>query len=319
MAESTTRPKTETLDELFGLTSTVAEVDALTGLPVAGVFVELDLNKTEDFPDHPYRVLEDHITLSIVEDIKKTGKVDIPGIARPLPNGKFQVVAGHRRKLATKLAGYNKMLFIVREMTDDEATIMMVRTNTQREETLPSEKAKAWKMRMDAESRQGARNDLTSTRGAGKLPEGETADIIGEDEGVSGDTIRRYVRLNKLLPELMDMVDRNEMGVTPASELAELDMDSQQALLETMLSEDAKPSKSQAIELKKLHQAGKLDEDTMLNMLSKPKPNQVEKFKLPQDRVAKYFPPSFTPKQMEDKIIELLESWVKRRSQQHER
>lgn len=335
MADREKKPKAETLDELFGIPANPAE-SLPDGLTASEVIVEMPLEWIDDFKDHPYGVRKDRITMGILSDIKKTGKPEQPGIVRPKQGGRYEMIAGHRRRLACTLAEISTMPVVIREMTDDEAIISMVRSNTQREDVLPSEKAHAYKMRMEAEARQGQRPDLTSTTMSRKSRGEETADIIGKEFGISGDTVRHYIRLNKLIPPILDMVDRHfiktrnmeeevpegefdkGMAFRPAVEISYLSKEEQQALLETMQSEDCTPSVAQARRIKKLSQEGHLTADVVYSILTEEKSNQKETFKIKRERISKFIPKNYTPEQTEEYIIKAVEHYSKFRQRQQQ-
>lgn len=330
MADSTRKPKAATLDELFGIPANPAE-NLPDGLTASEVIVEMPLEWIDDFNNHPYGVRKDRITMGIYNDIKKTGKPEQPGIVRPKTDGRYELIAGHRRRLACTLAGISIMPVVIREMSDDEATISMVRSNTQREDVLPSEKAHAYKMRMEAEARQGQRTDLTSRPVGEKL---DTADLIGKETGESGRQVQRFIRLNELIPPILDMVDRLFMksrdmeeepvedefnkGIAfrPAVEISYLSKEEQQALLETMQAEDCTPSLSQAQRMKKLSQDGHLTADVIFSILTEEKPNQKETYKIKRDRISKYIPKNYTPEQTEEYIVKAVEHYSRFRERQ---
>ena len=250
-----------------------------------------------------------------MDSIKEYG-VLTPGIVRPREDGGYEIVAGHRRKHGSELAGLSDMPCIVREMDDDTATILMVDSNIQREDILPSERAQAYKMKMEALKRQGARSDLTSPQVASKF---RADDEVAKAAGVSGDTVRRFVRLTELQPELQQMVDDKKIAMTPAVELSYLKPEEQQMLLTAIDSEQATPSLSQAQRMKKLSQAGKLNDDTMLDIMMEQKKPEKCDLTFSGDVLRKYFPRSYTPQRMQETIIKLLEAWVKKRQRDHER
>lgn len=250
-----------------------------------------------------------------VESVKAYG-VLVPAIARPREEGGYELVAGHRRHRASLLAGLAEMPVIVRELDDDEATIIMVDSNLQRETLLPSERAFAYRMKLEAMKRQGARADLTSRQVVGKL---ETADAIGKDVGESGRQIQRFIRLTYLVPPLLNMVDEHKVAFNPAVELSYLTSEEQVALLDAMDSEQSTPSLSQAQRLKKFSQEGRLSEDVMRAILSEEKKPEVGKITLSSDKLRRYFPKSYTPQQMEQTIFRLLEQWQRRRQRDLER
>lgn len=271
---------------------------------------DIPLTEISDFPDHPYKVKQDESMLELAASIREKGVVN-PALVRPKPEGGYEMVAGHRRKFASELAGKTNMPCIVRNLTDDEATIIMVDSNLQREKVLPSEKAFAYKMKLDAMKRQGQRTDLTSTPVEQKLSK-YSVEILGEVVGESRSQIQRYIRLTELIPPILDMVDEGKIDMRPAVELSYLPKEQQQILFDTMELEDCTPSHAQAIKMRKFAEAGKLNEDVILSIMTEEKPNQVEQFKIPKKRIDKYFSPGTTPKQMEDTIIKALELYRRR-------
>ena len=271
---------------------------------------DIPLTEISDFPDHPYKVKQDESMLELAASIRDKGVVN-PALVRPKPEGGYEMVAGHRRKFASELAGKAVMPCIVRNLTDDEATIIMVDSNLQREKVLPSEKAFAYKMKLDAMKRQGQRTDLTSTPVEQKLSK-YSVEILGEAVGESRSQIQRYIRLTELITPILDMVDEGKIAMRPAVELSYLPKEQQQMLFDTMELEDCTPSHAQAIKMRKFAEAGKLNEDVILSIMTEEKPNQVEQFKIPKKRIDKYFSPGTTPKQMEDTIIKALELYRRR-------
>ena len=271
---------------------------------------DIPLTEISDFPDHPYKVKQDESMLELAASIREKGVVN-PALVRPKPEGGYEMVAGHRRKFASELAGKTNMPCIVRNLTDDEATIIMVDSNLQREKVLPSEKAFAYKMKLDAMKRQGQRTDLTSTPVEQKLSK-YSVEILGEVVGESRSQIQRYIRLTELIPPILDMVDEGKIAMRPAVELSYLPKEQQQILFDTMELEDCTPSHAQVIKMRKFAEAGKLNEDVILSIMTEEKPNQVEQFKIPKKRIDKYFSPGTTPKQMEDTIIKALELYRRR-------
>ena len=254
--------------------------------------------------------------IETADSIKKYG-VLVPAIARPLPDGGYELVAGHRRRRASELAGKETMPVIVRDLDDDAATIIMVDSNLQRENLLPSERAFAYKMKLEAIKHQGARTDLTSVQVEQKL---SARDQVAKEAGErSGIQVMRYVRLTELIPELLDMVDEKKIAFNPAYELSFLKPDEQQMLAETMDYEQATPSLSQAQRMKKFSQEGKLSEDVMLAIMSEEKKGDLDKVTLSSDTLRKYFPKSYTPAKMQETIIKLLEQWQKKRQRDQER
>ncbi len=272
---------------------------------------EIPLTEISDFPNHPYKVKKDENMLELAKSIQEKGVVN-PALVRPKPDGGYEMVAGHRRKFASELAGKSVIPCIVRNLTDDEATIVMVDSNLQREKVLPSEKAFAYKMKLDAMKRQGQRTDLTCEPLAHKLKGIRSRDVLAEQVGESKDQIRRYIRLTELIKPILDMVDEGKIAMRPAVELSYLSKDKQQVLFDTMEQEDCTPSHAQAIKMRKFAEAGKLNEDVILSIMTEEKPNQVEQLKIPKKRIDKYFSPGTTPKQIEDTIIKALELYRRR-------
>lgn len=275
---------------------------------------EIPLDELHPFPDHPFGVRDDEAMEQTVESIREYG-ILVPAIARPREAGGYELIAGHRRKHACEIAGIKTMPVIVRDLDRNAAVIIMVDSNLQRENILPSEKAKAYKMKLEAIKRQGARHDLTSTQVAQKL----SVEKVAEEAGTSKDQIRRFIRLNELEPQLMQMVDEGKIGMTPAVEISYLKPDEQKLLIETIDSEQATPSFSQAQRMKKLSQEGKLSDDAMLGIMMEQKKPENWDLKLPMDRIRKYFPRSYTPQRMEETIIKLLENWMKKRQRDQQR
>ena len=277
---------------------------------------EIPLSELHPFKDHPFKVKDDDAMIETADSIKKYG-VLVPAIARPLPDGGYELVAGHRRRRASELAGKETMPVIVRDLDDDAATIIMVDSNLQRENLLPSERAFAYKMKLKAIKHQGARTDLTSVQVEQKL---SARDQVAKEAGErSGIQVMRYVRLTELIPELLDMVDEKKIAFSPAYELSFLKPDEQQMLVETMDYEQATPSLSQAQRMKKFSQEGKLSEDVMLAIMSEEKKGDLDKVTLSSDTLRKYFPKSYTPAKMQETIIKLLEQWQKKRQRDQER
>ena len=276
---------------------------------------EIPLSELHPFEGHPFRVVDDEDMAKTVESIRDYG-VLTPAIVRPDPNGGYEIISGHRRHHASELAGKETMPAIVRDMDDDVAVILMVDSNLQRETILPSERAFAYKMKLDAIKHQGARSDLTSPQLAAKF---RSDDLVAKDAGMSGDTVRRYIRLTELIPELLDMVDEKKIAFNPAVELSYLKKEEQQSFLEAMDYAQTTPSLSQAQRLKKFSQEGKCSLDAMCAILSEEKKNEQDRVTIKNDVLRKYFPKSYTPKQMEDTIIKLLEQWQRKREKSMER
>ena len=276
---------------------------------------QIPLAELYPFPDHPFSVRDDDSMKETVESIKESGVLQ-PAIARPREGGGYELVSGHRRKRACELAGLDTMPVIVRDLDRDTAIIFMVDSNIQRENISPMEKAKALKMKMEAIRRQGMRTDLTSPNNSAKF---RSDDEIGAEMGMSGDTVRNIISLTQLVPELQQMVDDKKIAVTPAYQIAALKPEEQTLLVETIESEQVTPSVSQAQRMKKLSQSGELNEDTMLDIMSEEKKPEVDKIVFTSDTLRKYFPRSYTPRQMQDTIIKLLEQWMKKRQRSQER
>ena len=276
---------------------------------------ELSLEELFPFPEHPFRVLDDDAMRDTAESVKQYG-VLVPAIVRPREDGGYEIVSGHRRHRACELAGLETMSCIIRDMDDDAATIIMVDSNLQRENILPSERAKAYKMKLEALKRQGARTDLTSAQVGQKLE--WSVKQVASEAGESKSQVQRFVRLNELAQPLLEMVDDKKIAFNPAVELSYLKPKEQELLLTTMESEQATPSVSQAKRLKKFSQEGHLTEDSMLAIMSEEK-KDVDKLTLSGDTLKKYFPHTYTPQQIEDTIIKLLEQWQKKRQREQER
>ncbi|USG68330.1 ParB/RepB/Spo0J family partition protein [Brevibacillus ruminantium] len=278
--------------------------------------MEIPLSEISDFPGHPFKVKADEAMLEMADSVKQYG-VLVPGLVRPKTDGGYEMVAGHRRKKASELAGKETMPCIVRELDDDQATIIMVDSNLQRENILPSEKAFAYKMKLEAMKRQAGRpsKDNMSQVGTQKRSDQLLADQTGE----SRNQIQRYIRLTELTPSILEMVDDKRIAFNPAVELSYLSEEEQQALYETMQSEDCTPSLAQAQRMKKLSQDGRLNVDVIFSILTEEKPNQKEKMTIRRERIDRFFPRDFTEKQKEDLIVQLLESWYKKRQREQER
>jgi ParB family chromosome partitioning protein len=277
--------------------------------------MEIPLSELHPFKDHPFKVKDDDAMMETADSIRQYG-VLVPAIARPDPNGGYELVAGHRRHRASELAGKETMPVIVRDLDDDQATIIMVDSNLQRESLLPSERAFAYKMKLEAIKHQGARTDLTSAQVGPKLT---AAEKIAENSPDSKSQIKRFIRLTELIPELLDMVDEKKIAFNPAYELSFLKKEEQVNLLDAMDSEQATPSLSQAQRLKKFSQEGRLNIDVMRAIMSEEKKSDLDKVTFTSDTLRKYFPKSYTPARMQETIIKLLEQWQRRRQQQHDR
>ena len=276
---------------------------------------ELEISKIYAFENHPFRVVDDEKMTELVESIKKNGIVS-PVLVRPDDEGTYEMISGHRRMHAAQQIGLKTIPVIIREMTDDEAVIFMVDANIQREEILPSEKAFAYKMKLDAIKHQGQRTDLTSSQVGMKL---QAMDIVGQEAGESRNQVHRYIRLTELIPELLDMVDTGQIKFNPAVELSYLASEEQKDFLSAMDYAQAAPSLSQAQRIKKLAQEGECTLDAMCEIMNEIKKGELDRVTFKTDSLRKYFPKSYTNKQMEDKIIQLLEQWQKKREKSMER
>lgn len=272
---------------------------------------EIPLDQLKPFKNHPFKVRDDQRMLDTVDSIREYG-VLVPAIARPDPEGGYELISGHRRKRGCEMAGLQTMPVIIRDLDDDAAVLVMVDSNIQREELLPSERAFAYKMKLEALKHQGARSDLTSMQVAQKL----SVQKVGDDAGVSKDQVRRFIRLTELISELLDMVDERKLAFNPAVEVSYLKRDEQRMLLEAMDAEQTTPSLSQAQRLKKFSLEGRLTEEAMSAIMSEEKKSDMDKVTLRSDTLRRYFPKSYTPKQMEQTIIKLLDVWKQRQKNQ---
>ena len=277
---------------------------------------QIPIDDLHPFTNHPFKVLDDEAMTRTVESIAQYG-VLAPLIARPRPDGDgYEIISGHRRQYAAKLAGLETLPVIVRQMSDDAAVILMVDSNLQREHILPSERAFAYKMKLDAIKNQGARSDLTSPQLAAKF---RSDDAVAKDQGISGDTVRRYIRLTSLIPELLDMVDEKKISFNPAVELSYLDESQQRDFLEAMNDTQNAPSLSQAQQLKKMAQQGDFSYEKAFDVMGQEKKSEKDTVTIKNETLRKYFPRSYTPKQMEEKIIQLLDAWQRKQQRQNER
>ena len=274
----------------------------------------IEVEKLKPFENHPYYVKDDDEMMNLTQSIKENGILS-PLIVRPIENNEYEVISGHRRLHAGIKAGMDKVPALIYEMDKDAAVTALVDSNLHRDNVLPSERAFAYKMKMEALSHQGKRTDLTLEQVAPKL----STEIIGDSENISKDTVKRYIRLTNLLPKLLEYVDDGRIAFTPAVELSYLNDIEQQDLIQTIESEDCTPSLSQAVRMKKLSQQGLLDDDKIFEIMSEEKANQKERIKIPTERVRKYFPESYTKSQIEDAIVKLCEAHYKRRQKQQER
>jgi len=289
-------------DELF---TTQAERDIKESVK------DIPLNEISDFPDHPFKVKVDEGMMEMADSIREYG-VLVPALVRPKPEGGYEMVAGHRRKMASELAEKKEIPCIVRELTDDEAVLIMVDSNLQREKILPSEKAFAYKMKLDAMKRQAGRPSKNSVPLAQNFKGMTSRQLLGEQVGESQDQIRRYIRLTELITPILDMVDENKIAMRPAVELSYLPKVEQDVLYDTMQLQDCTPSHAQAIKMRKFSGEGKLTNEVILSIMQEEKGNQKEQFKMPRERIAKYFSPGTPAKQMEETIIKALEMYRKR-------
>lgn len=280
--------------------------------------IDIPLTDLHPFKNHPFKVTDDESMLETAESITKHG-VLVPVIARPREDGGYELISGHRRKRASELAGKETLPCIVRNLDDDAATIIMVDSNIQRENILPSERAFAYKLKLEAMKHQGQRNDLTSSQVGTKLAGKRADQILAEQAGDSRNQVQRFIRLTELVPELLDMVDAKKIAFNPAVELSYLMPHEQVQLMEAMDMEQATPSLSQAQRLKKYSQDGKLTFDVMTAIMSEDKKGELDKVTLTGEKLKKYFPKSYTPQQMEETIIKLLEGWSRKRQQSQER
>ena len=276
---------------------------------------QIPIGELFPFKNHPFKVLDDESMQRTVESVEQYGVLS-PLIARPRPEGGYEIISGHRRQHAAQLAGLDALPVIVRNMDDDAAVLLMVDSNLQRENILPSERAFAYKMKLEALKNQGARSDLTSAQLGRKL---ETADIVGQESGDSRNQVRRFIRLTNLVPELLDMVDEKKIAFNPAVELSYLDTNQQRDFLEAMNDTQNAPSLSQAQRLKRLAQEGHFSYDVAFAVMGEEKKDELDKVVIKNDTLRKYFPRSYTPKQMEDTIIKLLEQWQRKLQRQNER
>lgn len=292
------------LDDLFSTDESRAEAQLEK-------VVTLNPADISDFPNHPFKVKQDEAMAEMVDSVKQYG-VLVPALVRPKADGGYEMVAGHRRKCAATLAGITEMPCIVRNLTDDEATIIMVDSNLQRETILPSEKAFAYKMKLEAMKRQGQRSDLTSTPLVSKSRSNEE---LGQKNGDSREQVRRFIRLTELIPSVLDMVDSGKIAFRPAVELSYLSKEQQQSLYDTMECEDCTPSLAQAIKMKEFSRDGKLTEEVILSIMQEEKPNQREQVKMPKERISKYFAPGTPAQKIEDTIIKALELYRRRERQ----
>ena len=295
------------LDDLFSTDESRAEAQLEK-------VVTLNPADISDFPNHPFKVKQDEAMAEMVDSVRQYG-VLVPALVRPKADGGYEMVAGHRRKCAAMLAGITEMPCIIRNLTDDEATIIMVDSNLQRETILPSEKAFAYKMKLEAMKRQGQRSDLTSAPLEPKLKVSRSNEELAASSPDSRSQIQRYIRLTELIPPVLDMVDSSKIAFRPAVELSYLSKEQQQSLYDTMECEDCTPSLAQAIKMKEFSRDGKLTEEVILSIMQEEKPNQREQFKMPKERISKYFAPGTPAQKIEDTIVKALELYRRRERQ----
>jgi len=297
------------LDDLFSTDESRAEAQLEK-------VVTLNPADISDFPNHPFKVKQDEAMAEMVDSVRQYG-VLVPALVRPKADGGYEMVAGHRRKCAAMLAGITEMPCIIRNLTDDEATIIMVDSNLQRETILPSEKAFAYKMKLEAMKRQGQRSDLTSAPLEPKLKGSRSNEELAASSPDSRSQIQRYIRLTELIPPVLDMVDSSKIAFRPAVELSYLSKEQQQSLYDTMECEDCTPSLAQAIKMKEFSRDGKLTEEVILSIMQEEKPNQREQFKMPKERISKYFAPGTPAQKIEDTIVKALELYRRRERQRN--
>lgn len=304
MAKSNASGLLTSLDSLF---TTQEQRDAAK----RDVVLDLPLDQIGDFPNHPFKVRQDDAMMEMMESVQLHG-VLVPGLVRQLADGSYQMVSGHRRKLASRLAGLDTLPCIVRDLTDDEAIIVMVDSNLQREKVLPSEKAFAYRMKLEAMRRQGKRTDLTSAPLGQKLSRKTSRELLAAESPDSHSQIQRYIRLTYLLPEILTMVDDSKIAFRPAVELSYLAEKEQRILYDAMGHADCTPSLAQAIKMKSFSREGKLSEAVIRSIMAEEKPNQKEQFRIPKERISKYFKPGTPARTMEDTIIKALDYYRKR-------
>lgn len=301
MTKSISKMPLPKLDDLF---TTEEERKSL------GNIIDIQIDKIDDFPEHPFKVIENDEMYNMRDSIKENG-VLVPALVRPKPDGRYEMVSGHRRKFASQLANKETMPCIIKDLSDDEAVIIMVDSNLQREEILPSEKAFAYKMKLDAMSHQGRRNDLTSDQVGEKLENKFSVQVLAEEVGDSKSQVQRFIRLTELIPELLDMVDEKQIALSPAVELSFLTDEEQYAVLDCIECNAATPSHAQAIKLKKLSQEGTLTTDEIEDILSEEKPNQIPKMKFNESRIRSVLPKNIEDKQIEDFVVSAIDFYGK--------
>ena len=316
MAQNSAKGLLTSVDSLF---TTQAERDDAKLTRVE----EIPIDLIDDFPNHPYKVRMDDSMARLIESVSEHGVLE-PALVRPKPDGRYEMVAGHRRKEASIQAQIPVMRCIVQDMTDDQAVIIMVDSNLHREEILPSEKAFAYRMKLEAMKRQGKRTDLTSDPVGQKLRGRYSVEVLAEEAAESKSQVQRYIRLTYLIPSLLELVDNSvlkekgtmQIALRPAVELSYLTEQEQQELYDTITTEDCTPSHAQAIKMRQFSQNGRLNMDVILSIMQEEKPNQKEQFKMPKDRISKYFPPGTPTQKIEDTIVKALELYRKRQREQ---
>lgn len=311
MGKSNVSSLLTSLDDLF---TTQEERDSAKRETV----LDIPLSEISDFPNHPFKVRMDEAMMEMADSIRQYG-VLVPGMVRQKPDGGYEMIAGHRRKMASELAQKETMPCLVRDLSDDEAIIIMIDSNLQRETLLPSEKALAYRMKLEAMKRQGQRTDLSCAPVEHKLSGAKSRDILADQVGESKDQIRRYIRLTYLIQPLLDMVDENKIAMRPAVELSYLPEKEQTLLHEMIKLEDCTPSHAQAIKMRRFAEEGKLSEEVILSIMQEEKPNQKEQFRMPRERISKYFPAGTPAQKIEDTIIKALELYQRQRSRDRER
>ena len=279
--------------------------------------IDISLEEISDFPNHPFKVLEDEDMLEMAASIKQNN-VLVPALVRPKPDGGYEMIAGHRRKMASEIAGLPTIPCIVRSLTDDQAIIVMVDSNMQREKILPSERAFAYKMKLEALNRQGKRTDLTCAPLEHKSARLKSRDIIAQESGDSREQVRRYIRLTNLVPQILDMVDAGKVAMRPAVELSYLPAEAQQAVFDAIESEECTPSHVQAIKMRKFSEEGRLNEGVILSIIQEEKPNQAEQIRLPKEKINQFFAPGTPADKIQDTIIKALEFFRQRERQRND-
>ena len=308
------KPEIQTLDDLFGISATQAERDDVKREKV----LDIPLSEIDGFPDHPFQVKMDESMQAMAESVKSFG-IQTPAIVRQKEDGRYELVSGHRRKMACEIAGVEKMPCIIRQLNRDEAIITMVDSNLQREVILPSEKAKSYKMKLEAVKRQqGERTDLTSATVLQKLENKSSRELLAEKSPDSHEQIRKYIRLTELIPQMLDMVDIGKIAMRPAVELSYLTSEQQTILIDAIDIEESTPSHVQALKMRKFAEEGRLNEDVIYSIMQEEKPNQADYFKMPRDKINKFFPVGTPAQKVEETIIKALELYRQRERQRND-